>query len=81
VAGRIRSIEKFSESLEIKLAIVLQPTTLLCAAMDSYPGCKVAICLYLVFKSIASTTQELLERKSSSSGLETQNTVVGDPPR
>jgi hypothetical protein len=31
--------------------------------------------------SLASTIEELLERKSSGSGLETEITAVGDPPR
>jgi hypothetical protein len=70
-------MKKISDSLGIKLAIVLQPTTLLCAAnpvaaMDSFPGCKVAIYLHLVLKSLTSTTEELLERKSSGSSLESR---------
>jgi hypothetical protein len=31
--------------------------------------------------SLVSTIEELLERKSSGSGLETRIAVVGDPPR
>jgi hypothetical protein len=31
--------------------------------------------------SLVSTIEELLERKSSDSGLETEITAVGDPPR
>jgi hypothetical protein len=31
--------------------------------------------------SLVSTTEELLDRKSSGSGLETENTAVGDSTR
>jgi hypothetical protein len=31
--------------------------------------------------SLMSTIEELLERKNSGSGLETEITAVGDPPR